>query len=389
MKKLIQVLILLIFVSSPLLSQDKGITLGIGGGVTRGINESKDSERNLGPLFNIYALYRNGIAQGFTPEFSFNYFSNGTTDKGGYSQYSTTYIMPDLRLRYYFTDSKSWSPFVYGGVGAAIFTVNDVPSNPDPDSKNDGVAVGFPIGAGITHYLSAKWAVELNAGFNLSLTDDYNPAHDDIKDGNWAFKVGISYDIVDFEPDTDGDGLSDAEEARIGTDPRNPDTDGDGLLDGEEVNKHKTNPLDKDTDDGGVDDGVEVSFENDPLDPDDDILSIAPGSKLILRNITFDTGKSTITKQSERILGFALKALQKNESMSFEIVGHTDDVGNDDNNLTLSQERAQSVKDWLVNKGINGDRLTSVGKGETEPMVPNTSDANRAKNRRVEFIRSK
>lgn len=389
MKKLFQVLLLVVFCVSPLLSQNKGITVGIGGGVTRGINESKDSERNLGPLFSIYALYRNGLGQGLTPEFSFNYFANGTTDKGGYSQYGTTYIMPDLRLRYYFMDSKSWSPFVYGGVGAAIFTVNDVPSNPDPDSKNDGVAVGFPFGAGITHYLSAKWAVELNAGFNLSLTDDYNPAHDDIKDGNWAFKFGVSYDVMDFELDTDGDGLSDAEEAKIGTDPRNPDTDGDGLLDGAEVNKHRTNPLVKDTDEGGVDDGIEVSFDNDPLDPDDDILSIAPGSKLILKNITFDTGKATITKQSERILGFALKALQKNTAMELEIVGHTDDVGDDASNLKLSQERAQSVKDWLVNKGIDAGRLTPVGKGETEPMVPNTSDANRTKNRRVEFIRAK
>lgn len=181
-------------------SQNKGITVGIGGGVTRGINESKDSERNLGPMFSIYALYRNGLSQGLTPEFSFNYFVNGTKynviDNLGfanYSHYNTKYIMPDLRLRYYPMDSKSWSPFVYGGVGVVIFDAVEFPINSHPESEKSGVAVGFPIGAGTTHYLSQKWSVELNAGFNLSLTDDYNPAHDDIKDGNWAFKFGISY----------------------------------------------------------------------------------------------------------------------------------------------------------------------------------------------------
>ncbi len=59
------------------------------------------------------------------------------------------------------------------------------------------------------------------------------------------------------------------------------------------------------------------------------------------------------------------------------MVKDTDDVGEDANNLTLSEERAASVKDWLVKKGIDESRLTPVGKGETEPLVPNTGDASR------------
>ncbi len=70
--------------------------------------------------------------------------------------------------------------------------------------------------------------------------------------------------------DADGDGLSDDEEATLGTDPQDPDSDDDGLSDGAEVNTHQTNPLDADTDDGGVNDGVEVGLGTDPLVPADD-----------------------------------------------------------------------------------------------------------------------
>jgi len=70
-----------------------------------------------------------------------------------------------------------------------------------------------------------------------------------------------------FEPDSDGDGLSDAAEAGLGTDPNDPDSDDDGLNDGAEVNDHGTDPLDPDTDGDGVGDGTAVANGSDPLDP--------------------------------------------------------------------------------------------------------------------------
>jgi len=74
--------------------------------------------------------------------------------------------------------------------------------------------------------------------------------------------------------DSDHDGLTDAEELQLGTDPHNPDTDGDGLLDGEEVHIYHTNPLKADTDGDGIPDGVEVRQGTDPLNP-------TPGAKLL------------------------------------------------------------------------------------------------------------
>ena len=155
------------------------------------------------------------------------------------------------------------------------------------------------------------------------------------------------------------------------------------------MEEYKTDPNDPDTDDGGIKDGIEVANGANPLDADDDILSIAPGEKLILRNIEFATGKADITKKSERILGFALRALKAAGEMEIEIVGHTDDVGEPEANMQLSIDRANSVKQWFVDNGIDESRLKASGEGQNSPLVPNTSAANRQTNRRVEFIRTK
>ena len=80
---------------------------------------------------------------------------------------------------------------------------------------------------------------------------------------------GLASNSVDFTYDTDWDGLSDEEEAALGTDPTKSDTDGDGLSDFKEVKTHGTDPLDTDTDGDGMDDGIEVDFGLDPIDPSD------------------------------------------------------------------------------------------------------------------------
>jgi outer membrane protein OmpA-like peptidoglycan-associated protein len=74
--------------------------------------------------------------------------------------------------------------------------------------------------------------------------------------------------------------------------------------------------------------------------------------------------------------------------MTLEIQGHTDNVGSGSYNMKLSQSRADSVRAYLVLHGIEESRLLSIGYGLTQPIVPNTTDANRALNRRVQFIRT-
>lgn len=369
------------------------LSVGVGAGISRGINESKSSDRALGFLVGGNLLWNNGIANGLTPEFAISYFENSTSENGVNIPfyYKTNQLTFDLRLRWDFINIDNFTPYIFGGVGYSLFNIVEQDKAFDPTrerfKEENGGTVYFPIGLGFKYNLDPKWALDLNLGYNLALTDDLNPPYDDTKDADVLVKLGVSYQFYTFILDTDGDGLSDEQEALIGTDPRNPDTDGDGLLDGEEVNKYRTDPKNPDTDFGGVNDGIEVRNNADPLDADDDILNIAAGEKLILRNIEFVTGKSEITSRSEKILNNALKAMNKIPTMTFEIVGHTDDVGAAEMNLQLSIDRANSVKNWLVSKGIDANRLTTRGMGMTDPLVPNTSDENRQKNRRVEFFR--
>jgi outer membrane protein OmpA-like peptidoglycan-associated protein len=188
--------------------------------------------------------------------------------------------------------------------------------------------------------------------------------------------------------DTDKDGLTDAEEVNnYKTNPLIADTDAEGLTDSEEVLKYKTNPLNKDTDGGTIDDFTEVKRGTNPLDPADDIIKI--GVPIVLEGITFATNKYNITPESEKVLAGALKTLETYPEIFVEISGHTDNVGSSKSNQKLSQNRAESVKGWLVGKGISSDRITAVGYGEESPRVANDTADNKRLNRRIEFKRTK
>ncbi len=207
---------------------------------------------------------------------------------------------------------------------------------------------------------------------------------DGLNDGDEVLK----YKTDPLKADTDGDGLKDGEEVnKYKTDPLKADTDGDGLSDSEEVLKYKTDPNKKDTDGGSVDDFTEVKRGTDPLNADDDIVKM--DVPIVLEGITFATGKADITPESEGTLQQALKTLNTYKEISVEISGHTDNVGNAKSNQRLSERRANAVRDWLISKGIDGNRITAVGYGQDKPIAPNDTKENKQKNRRIEFKRIK
>ena len=262
------------------------------------------------------------------------------------------------------------------------------PNNPDTDG--DGLKDGEEVNAYKTDPLNPDTDGDgLKDGEEVR-TYSTNPLNPDT-DGD-GLRDGEEVNTYATNPnnaDTDGDGLSDGAEVReYATDPLNRDSDGDTLTDGEEVLTYRTNPLNRDTDAGGVDDGTEVRRGTDPLNPADDVEKIEIGTVIILEGINFEKGKATITMDSEEILRTgALKTMEDNPEIVVEISGHTDSDGSDSYNQQLSQDRANSVKQWLVEHGINGDRIETVGYGEDKPIAPNDTPENKLKNRRIEFKR--
>jgi len=99
----------------------------------------------------------------------------------------------------------------------------------------------------------------------------------------------------------------------------------------------------------------------------------------------FDTGKATIKEQSAAVLGDIIGILNEYSNAKFNIEGHTDSVGSDASNQKLSEERASSVMNYLIEHGIASNRLTAKGYGESKPLDTNNTAAGRANNRRVEI----
>lgn len=217
----------------------------------------------------------------------------------------------------------------------------------------------------------------------------------DIKD-----KCPTVYGLEKFEgcPDSDNDGIPDSEDKcpeifGVSIFGGCPDTDNDGIPDSEDrcpTQAGKENLRgcpDRDSD------GIPDIDDKCP-----DIAGIASNKgcpevkeetkkifKQALTGIQFETGKDIIRKPSFTILDQVVKVMAENPSYNLEINGHTDNVGDDNQNLTLSQKRADAVKKYLVSKGIDEGRMTAKGYGESVPVADNSTATGRSQNRRVEF----
>jgi len=109
-----------------------------------------------------------------------------------------------------------------------------------------------------------------------------------------------------------------------------------------------------------------------------------PEKPFILAGVNFDTAKATIRPESFPRLDTVVEFMAHKKTARVEISGHTDNVGNAKSNKTLSEQRAQACRNYIVSKGIDKKRLDAVGFGDEHPIAPNDTDEGRQKNRRIE-----
>jgi OmpA-OmpF porin, OOP family len=115
------------------------------------------------------------------------------------------------------------------------------------------------------------------------------------------------------------------------------------------------------------------------------LVPIEIGQIVRLNNVFFDFDKWDLRPESFVELDRVVKLMQENPAIEIEMSAHTDSYGADDYNIRLSDNRARSVMEYIISKGISSERIISKGYGETVPVVPNDTDENRQLNRRVEF----
>ncbi len=382
---------------------------------------------NILPSLSYIAVSKN-VSDGFSVGVrgSLNKITKwGDTDVADLSYYGI-----DGTIKYNFLKNTCIDPFVE--VGGGYSWIDEIGAG----TANGGVGVNFWFteNIGLTvqtaykhsfeDYLAPHWQHMAGIAIKFGGTDTDG---DGVYDKDDACPEVAGLEAFNGCPDADGDGIEDSKDAcpnAAGTKEMNgcPDSDGDGVADKDDACPEAAGLAalagcpDADGD-GVADKDDECAEEAGPaenkgcpwadkdgdsvLDKDDACPEVAGtvannGCPEVTeevqkqlneyaRTILFDTGKSSIKAESTSVMVDIITILAEYPNAKFTVEGHTDSVGSSKLNQKLSDSRANSVRDFLIEKGIGADRLTAIGYGEDKPIATNNTRAGRKSNRRVEI----
>jgi len=294
-------------------------------------------------------------------------------------------LVINFQAEYRMELSSNTDNIQYGiGIGYMIGTEEPAEVMP-PDTDNDGIFDkddDCPQTAGLAEFNGCPDT----DGDGIPDKDDDCPLEEGPKSRNGCPNLDIDNDgfLNDVDecpntpgtiagcPDTDGDGIMDSEDNcphAAGENRFNgcPDTDGDGIIDLDDKCPNSPAP-------NSADGCPSIELE------DRAVLDYA------LQAIQFETGRAVLKQESYSVLDQVIEVLNRYPDYRLEIIGHTDDIGEANSNLILSQKRAKSCYTYILSQGVLEERVGYGASGENNPIVPNDSKDNRALNRRVEFL---
>lgn len=330
-------------------------------------------------------------------------------------------LVYNFQNQYLIKASSPVAPFVFANALASAAQITD---------KSDAVRFGFgiPVGAGMYFKIADKVGLNIKAGYAFGITDYYEsnvfwsagatlgmpklskeepeeilPVDTD-GDGipDYLDECPDVYGLAEFNgcPDSDGDGIPDhLDECPDEAGPVEnqgcpwPDSDGDGIPDhlDECPDVFGLAEFDgcPDTDGDGIPDHLdECPNEAGPVEnkgcPIDEEAKKDKAQKGI-QSVHFETGKADLNAESYPILNRVATLLSDNPNFHISIEGHTDNTGGDAINDKLSLDRANSCAEYLISKGIDAERVSSIGFGSKQPIADNSTVEGRAENRRTIF----
>ena len=364
-------------------------------------------ERTFNPIFGLGVGYAY-IPYGAKPE---SYEMKGTTHEADF------YLSVNTLNLFYRSRPQRWGLFTNIGMGVAFYratTTNIVAEKikndqfGNPMDLDDGRAVFWSLSANLEYNISKYFACGLKVDYRLHNKDNFEGHRANVRQGNFNDAFEVLTFTLRYKPHFGKEyhvrNLSYGEMSLREINKRLADMENvlKGMAKGDSCCVSNTGRIEKiekqltqvDTVYVYVSREIQKAIANIPAP------SVAPnaGEKGVvddktrkifnqaLRGIQFETAKADIKPVSYPILEQVIVVMKENPRFELDIIGHTDNVGDAKSNLDLSDRRAHAVRTYLMNKGIEGARLTSLGKGLTEPIATNSTVEGRALNRRVEFV---